>query len=95
MPIYEYEPVDRDCQICSGRIEVIQKHDEPALEYCPTCGLSVGRVVSQASFHVDRSSIESAGKKGFTTFRRLEKGRYEKVSGEGPNVIDAPDPASD
>ncbi len=88
MPIYEYEPVDHDCQMCPNRIEVIQGVNEEPLTYCPQCGLDVRRVVSCASFKVGvESSPEQAGKKGFTTWKRVEKGRWEKVAGPGVDVL--------
>jgi putative FmdB family regulatory protein len=90
MPIYEYEPVDRDCAICNGRVEVMQNLNEEPYKYCPWCGLDVVRVVSRASIKL-RGDIdpERAAKKGFSTFRRLEKGKWEKVAGP-----DAEDPIS-
>lgn len=84
MPIYEYEPKDRDCLMCEGRIEVLQTIDEPTLEHCPHCGLDVCRVVSRASIQVQRGvSPEAAAKKGFSTYRRAGKGTWEKVAGPG------------
>ncbi len=82
MPIYEYEPDDRDCLLCEGRVDVIQAIDEEALNTCPWCGLSVVRVISRASFNI-RKSVDpvSAAKKGFSTFRKLETGKWEKVAG--------------
>jgi putative FmdB family regulatory protein len=88
LPIYEYEPVDRDCLICEGRTEVMQAITDEALEYCPTCGLEVRRVVSRASFKLSQSSDpDRAAAKGFTTFKRVEKGKWERIAGEGPDVI--------
>lgn len=88
MPIYEYEPDDRECLICSGRIEVLQGIGEKPCRYCPVCGLEVRRLVSQASF-VSRGSSdpEKAAQKGFTTYRKAESGIYERVAGEGPETL--------
>lgn len=88
MPIYEYEPEDRDCLICEGRTEVMQGINDDPLKYCPTCGLEVRRVVSRVSFQLGREmNPEKASAKGFTTFKRVEKGKWEKVGGEGPDMI--------
>lgn len=88
MPIYEYEPVDRECFICNGRVEFMQNVSEEPLEYCPTCGLEVQRVVSRASIQLRRGTTpEKAAKRGFTTFKRVEKGKWERISGEGPEMI--------
>ena len=82
MPIYEYEPVDRDCLMCEGRVEVLQAIKDEALDYCPYCGMEVRRVISKASIKVVKvPDAEAAAKKGFTTFRRAGKGVWEKVAG--------------
>lgn len=84
MPIYEYEPNDRDCLMCEGRIEILQGIDEEALKFCPHCGLDVCRVISRASIKVERQvSPEAAAKKGFSTYRRAGKGTWEKIAGPG------------
>jgi putative FmdB family regulatory protein len=91
MPIYEYEPTEHDCLICTGRVEALQGINDPALEFCPTCGMPVRRVISKASIAVGKSvDADKAAKKGFTTFRRAEKGVYEKIGGDGPEMIQAP-----
>jgi putative FmdB family regulatory protein len=88
VPIYEYEPADHDCLMCDGRIEVMQGINDAALEYCPYCGLPVRRVISRASIQIAKGlPPDAAAKRGFTTFRKLERGRYEKVAGEGPEMI--------
>lgn len=90
MPIYEYEPVDRDCLMCEGRVEAIQGINDEPYKFCPYCGLEVQRVVSRASIKL-RSSVdpEKAAQRGFSTFKKIGKGQWEKVAGpEG----DAPAP---
>ncbi|OWU64396.1 MAG: hypothetical protein CBB60_010015 [Armatimonadetes bacterium Cent15-Ar3] len=88
MPIYEYEPVDRDCFMCPNRIEVIQEIGADAYKFCPYCGLDVKKVVSSATFKIGVSTKEDdAAKKGFTTYKRAEKGVWEKAAGEGPDII--------
>ncbi len=88
MPVYEYEPDDRECLICPGRVEVLQAASEKPCQYCPICGLGVRRVVSQASFST-RTVIEAdkASDLGFTTYRKAEKGIYERIAGEGPEKL--------
>jgi len=88
MPIYEYEPLNRECFMCAGKVAVIQSVDEPALEFCPDCGLKVRRVISRTSFKVSKDfSLDKAGQKGFTAWKRVEEGKWERVSGEGVDVI--------
>lgn len=93
MPIYEYEPANHDCLMCNGRIEVIQAIDEEPLKYCPYCGLDVVKVISKASI-VSASKVDpdKAAKKGFSTFRKLEKGKWEKIA--GPDLDAPPNTAS-
>jgi putative FmdB family regulatory protein len=88
MPIYEYEPVDRDCFMCPNRIEVIQDIGAEPYKFCPYCGLDVKKVVSRATFKVgNEPTADKAAKKGFTTYKRAEKGVWEKAAGEGPDII--------
>jgi putative FmdB family regulatory protein len=88
MPIYEYEPVDWDCAICRNRLEVLQSAREAALSLCPTCGLEVRRLVSRAQVAVARAKgSDRAAEKGLTTFRRVERGKWEKVAGPGVDMI--------
>ncbi len=88
MPIYEYEPEDRECFMCDGRIEVMQAIGAEPCKLCPYCGLEVKKVVSNAAFKVARpQGADKASKKGFATFKKAETGVYEKVAGEGPDYI--------
>lgn len=88
VPIYEYEPDDRECFMCEGRVAVLQAIDEEALRYCPSCGLEVRRVISKAAIKIAKpTGHDRAGEKGFTTWRRAEKGVWEKVSGEGADYM--------
>ena len=88
MPIYEYEPDDRECLMCEGRIQVIQGIEEEPLKFCPDCGLDVKRVISRATFKMARpSGADRAASKGLTTFRRAERGVWEKVAGPGVDAI--------
>lgn len=88
MPIYEYEPDDRECEMCDGKIAVIQGIEDPPLKYCPHCGLEVHRVISRASFKVKTDvGADRAAAKGFTTYKRAEQGTWEKVGGEGADYL--------
>ena len=88
VPVYEYEPTNHDCLMCEGRVDVIQGINEEPLVYCPWCGLDVKRVISRATIKIaGEQQLDKTGKKGFTTFKRAEKGVWEKVDGEGPDVL--------
>lgn len=93
MPIYEYEPEDRDCFLCEGVVEVMQGISEDPLKFCPTCGLSVHRIISRASFKLGTNvDPDNAAAKGFSTWKKAGKGVWEKVAGEsGPDVIHKPE----
>lgn len=91
MPIYEYEPLDHECLICNGRVEVLQSIQDEPLNLCPTCGLPVFRVISRASGKIaSTTNPDRAAEKGFSTFRRVEKGKYEKIAGDGPSKLENP-----
>jgi Holliday junction resolvase len=45
-------------------------------------------VISQVTFKVAGTAPDDkAARKGFTTFRKAEKGVWEKVGGEGPDIL--------
>jgi len=89
MPIYEYEPEGHDCLMCEGRVQAIQAIGEEALKFCPWCGLEVRRVISQASFRIPKggASADKAARHNLTTFKRAERGVWEKVAGPGVDAI--------
>ncbi len=88
MPIYEYEPDDRICYICNGHLEILQSIQDDPLKACPYCGLGICKVVSKVTFHSRKGDlIEKAGKKGLTTFKKVDKNTWERVSGEGVDTI--------
>jgi putative FmdB family regulatory protein len=88
VPIYEYEPDGRDCYMCDGKLELLQNIHDEAYKYCPYCGLDIKKLVSKASFAIDKpSDFDHAASKGFTTYRKAEKGVWEKVGGEGADYM--------
>lgn len=92
MPIYEYEPIDRECLICEGRIELLQSLDDKPFEYCPYCGCAVRRLISKANIAVSRRQTpDQAARKGFSTFRKVSKGTWEKVAGPDTPDLSQPD----
>jgi putative FmdB family regulatory protein len=90
MPIYEYAPIAESCPHCAGRFEVFQRMSEDELSACPECGkpckrvLSASNVAMSGSHHLKEKHIAD---KGFTQYRRVEKGKYEKTAGKGPDTI--------
>lgn len=90
MPIYEYAAVTHGCAHCEAHFDVLQKLAEAALTRCPQCGAAIHRVISApnvASGNAHVLSEDHAAKRGFTQYRRSEKGVYEKAYGKGPRYI--------
>lgn len=74
--------------MCDGRVGVIQSVTEEPLSFCPYCGLEVRRVVSRAAIKIARdASPDRAGSRGFTTYRKVEEGKWEKLSGDGADML--------
>lgn len=74
--------------MCPNRVETLQGINETPLEFCPNCGLSVRRVVSRPAFEIAKhADADRAAKAGFTTFKRAEKGVWERTAGDGPDFI--------
>ncbi len=95
MPFYEYAPADdATCDHCSSGFTVLQRLGEDSLETCPECGRAVRRVISAPhvvggqAHRLQPSNIEKAG---FTQYRKIGKGVYEKTAGKGPRVIGSGD----
>jgi putative FmdB family regulatory protein len=66
-----------------------QKISDERLSQCPECRSPVRRVISAPSLALDSvdTSEKNIGDKGFTQYRKLEKGLYEKTVGKGPKII--------
>jgi putative FmdB family regulatory protein len=91
MPIYEYAAnTAPGCPTCSTGFDRLQKLSDAPLDACPDCGTPVHRVlgaplVVAGQGHVLRES--HIAKHGFTQYRRVGKGKYEKTTGKGPDTI--------
>ncbi len=91
MPIYEYEPKDGDCSKCDGRFEDLQSLNDKPHETCPTCDKPCHRVFSKFYAKTWRTktsvSEKNLAKKGFTQYKKVGKGQYEKSFGTGPKQL--------
>jgi len=88
VPIYEYEPVGRDCLICNNRLELMQKVSEEPLTVCPYCGMEIRRVISRAQFQLKvPTDPDRAAQRGFVTYKKADKDTWELAAGEGPKEI--------
>jgi putative FmdB family regulatory protein len=90
MPIYVYVPSGDGCPTCREGIERLQRLSDPPLERCPDCGATVERVIAAASVVMGGAHLlreDHVAKKGFTQYRKVGKGKYEKTAGKGPPTI--------
>jgi putative FmdB family regulatory protein len=89
MPIYEYLG-EGGCPHCTGRFELIRRASEPDLAGCPACGGPIRRILSAP--HVVGGDAHRLGEShldrhGFTQYRKIGKGVYEKTAGKGPDIL--------
>jgi len=91
MPFYEYvSDHETGCDYCSEPFTILQKLDEPTMAHCPYCGQPVKRLISSPSLvgrHSRSPSTSEVEKAGFTQYRKIGKGVYEKSAGKGPKII--------
>lgn len=91
MPIYEYAPnTPPGCALCCYGFDRLERLSDPALTHCPACAGGIHRViaatqVASGQAHVLRES--HIARHGFTQYRRVGKGQYEKTAGSGPDTI--------
>lgn len=90
MPIYVYcATTQGQCPHCADGFDVLQSLNEPVIESCPECRTSVARALTAPNLVSSRPSLseENIAKRGFTQYRKAERGVYEKTVGKGPDVI--------
>lgn len=101
MPFYEYKLVaeleqqpSAGCPDCRPTLTVLQKINDPVLTQCPHCQDAIRRmispphVVSGKAHQLKQSSIEKAG---FTQYKKIGNGMYEKTAGKGPSILSSDD----
>ncbi len=92
MPFYEYvADQGPGCAHCAGGFTVLQRLSDAALSHCPQCGTALRKVISPPSLVSGQSDLNPSKieKAGFTQYRKIGKGVYEKTAGKGPGVISA------
>lgn len=90
MPIYVYRADSAaGCDHCRDGFEVLQKLGDAPVQRCPKCLASVDKVVTAASLASPAPSLSDRNveQHGFTRYRKLEHGVYEKTAGTGPDII--------
>ncbi|MDZ4815763.1 MAG: zinc ribbon domain-containing protein [Verrucomicrobiota bacterium] len=81
MPIYEYQCLEKGCEYCTPRFEVMQRMSDSHLTACPKCGEPVHRLISTIGIGTtrDSGSYSDAKKAGFTVLKKRDKGVYERL----------------
>jgi putative FmdB family regulatory protein len=90
MPTYIYRASgEESCRYCAYQFERRQRISDPRLQCCPECGAPVRQVLTPPNLAtpVANISTDNIEKKGFTQYRKVEKGVYEKTAGKGPKLI--------
>ena len=90
MPIYVYAPTAGGCATCRDGIERLQRLSDPPLTACPECGAALERVIGAPQVVAGQSHAlreKHIAKHGFTQYRKVGKGKYEKTAGKGPSTI--------
>ena len=100
MPLYTYQTtdIDRCCAHCVLPFEVMQKLADAPLTACPECDQPIKKIIT--AVHLNTGTTGSPGtnlsekniaKHGFTQYRKVGKGQYEKTAGKGPDKFSADD----
>ncbi|HET8897559.1 MAG TPA: zinc ribbon domain-containing protein [Rhodanobacteraceae bacterium] len=91
MPIYAYATTSAaHCPHCEQGFDVLQRLADAELTACPKCGAAVARRISAPNMAIGGKHLTTeshAAKHGFTQYRRIGKGQYEKTAGKGPQHI--------
>lgn len=90
MPIYAYQALATGCGYCEAGFDQLQKLADPELSQCPRCGAGVQRLLSAPALAIGGQHLlneKRLGDKGFTQYRKIGKGVYEKTAGKGPGII--------
>ncbi len=90
MPIYEYQTsTDSHCEYCQSGFEKLEKLSEPRLNACPVCSAPCRQKISAPNLHAGTNALKQKNleEKGFTQYRKVSKGVYEKSAGKGPRYI--------
>ncbi len=90
MPIYEYQnTTNASCEYCRTGFERLEKLNTDRLTACPHCSAPCKQKISAPNLHAGNSDLKASNleKKGFTQYRKVSKGVYEKTAGKGPRII--------
>lgn len=81
MPLYEYELCDGNCAACGGRFTLRRPLSAKELSACPSCKKPIRKLISgfNTPSITKPVSVSDAKKAGFTMFKRVNKGEYERL----------------
>ena len=80
MPFYEYELCEGDCVVCGGKFTLRRPLSAAELTKCPACKRPVRKLISTVNspMKLKPLSVTDAKKAGFTIYKKLGKGEYER-----------------
>lgn len=92
MPIFDYRCADeaQGCEHCRPGFEHMERLNAEPLATCPKCGAPVRKLIGAPALAIGGAHLQKEkriGDAGFTQYRKIGKGVYEKTAGKGPNVI--------
>lgn len=80
MPYYEYELCEGNCLACGGKFTLRRPVTAPDLTKCPACKKPVRKLITAFSSpqKLKPLSVSDAKKAGFSVYKRLGKGEFER-----------------
>lgn len=82
MPMYVYEAKDaeKSCPKCKSAFEIMQSIHDAKLTVCPDCGAEIIRVIQAPGLGHSQTDLHYRAKRaGFSCFKKVQKGEYEKA----------------
>ena len=85
--------------MCRQGFEVSQKLTDKPVQHCPRCGAAVKKIITTVHVHTGLTSNtgntlsnKNIAKHGFTQYRKVAPGQYEKTVGkQGPERLSTND----
>lgn len=90
MPIYEYRPEGEGCEHCRDGVEVFLRSSDQPPAQCPHCGCPLQQLISAPTVVAGQAHVlkeSHFAERGFTQYRKVGGGVYEKTAGKGPRYI--------
>jgi putative FmdB family regulatory protein len=90
MPLYDFECSNASCVNATTTIEMFAKSAEVDAQCCPLCNALLKRVISAANSAIGQSHLlkeKHFSERGFTQYKKIGGGVYEKTAGDGPRYI--------